>query len=58
MSTILAILLVVTIVSILMPIIRASGATTRPITYIGSTYTENRTNGRPERTRDLADDAV
>lgn len=57
MSTIVAILVLIA-VSILMTLIRASAATTQPITYIGSAYTEKRTNDPGERTYDLADDAV
>ncbi len=57
MSTIVAVLVLIA-VSILMTLIRASAATTRPITYIGSAYAERRTNDPAERTYDLADDAV
>lgn len=61
MSTIVAIFVIVAVASVLMTIIQLAVArigANRPITYIGSTYTESRTNDAAAGTYDLADDAV
>lgn len=59
--TIVTIFVVVAIASVLMTFIRfavTTITTTRPATYIGTTYIEGQPKASAERTYDLADDAV